>query len=337
MKLPDITITPKNLFDLLYGSTKSWILTTSVEFKVFNLTVEKKKAPEIAASLDAHEENTRLFLNALTAIDLLEKENGEYVNTALADTFLVDGKDCYLGEFLILADKWNFQSRQQMRDCIKNGPSPQDNVDDMGKMFAPYVKSMRNFSRSGISQLISKAISKLPEFSKMRKMLELGGAHGMDCIAIAQKNVALTSVVFDNPAVVEVTREIIAEYEMEKRVTVMGGDYATDPIGGGYDLIYAKATLSFFRDNFLPLFKKIYNALSPDGIFISVHDGLTDESTKPTDMVISWLPSGLSTGDLSLDRDMIPDAMLQAGFKSVKIKPLPFPFGENMDMCIGKK
>lgn len=60
---------------------------------------------------------------------------------------------------------------------------------------------------------------------------------------------------------------------------------------------------------------------------MSVHDGLTHESTKPENMVISWLPTVLKSGDLSLDRDVIPDAMLQAGFKTVKIPPLPFPWG----------
>lgn len=39
------------------------------------------------------------------------------------------------------------------------------------------------------------------------------------------------------------------------------------------------------------------------------------------DMVISWLPNGLSSGDLSLDRDAIP----KVGFKTVKINPTPFP------------
>ena len=69
----------------------------------------------------------------------------------------------------------------------------------------------------------------------------------------------------------------------------------------------------FLKDNFHPLFTKIYHALNPGGLFISVHDGLTHEGTKPGDMVISWLATGLSSRDLSLDRDAIPDAMLQAG------------------------
>ncbi len=338
MELPDITITPKPLFELFYGTTKSWILVTAVDLKVFDLTVENKTAPEIAASLKTHEANTTLFLNALCSIHLLEKENGAYRNTELSNTFLVQGKDCYLGEFLMCFDQWGFQTREQMADAIKNGPAPKGkNSDDMGAMFASQVKSMRNHSRSGVSQLMAKEISRLPEFPGMKKMLELGGAHGMDCIAVTQKSDSLKGIVFDNPAVIKTTREIIAEYDMEKRVTVMEGDYATDSIGSGYDLIYAKATLNFFKNNFQPLFTKIHHALNPGGVFIAVHDGLTEEGTKPADMVISWLPTGLASRDFSLDRDAIPDAMLQAGFKTVKVTPLPFAMGESMDMCIGKK
>jgi hypothetical protein len=37
------------------------------------------------------------------------------------------------------------------------------------------------------------------------------------------------------------------EYGIEESVTVIGGDYAADPIGRGDDLIYAKATLNYFK------------------------------------------------------------------------------------------
>lgn len=338
MQLPDLSITPTHLFNLLNGATKSWVLTIAAEYKIFDLTVEKKTAAEIATSLQTHEGNTELFLNALCALDLLKKKNNTYCNTQLADTFLVKDRECYLGAFLTLADQWNFPTKADMKDAIKNGPAPKtEDFGDMGEMFAPNVKSMRNLSRAGSSQLIAKEISKLPEFPAMKKMLELGGAHGMDSIAIALKNTSLKGFFLDVPAVVKVTKEVIAEYDMEKRITVMEGDYATDPIGDGYDLIYAKATINFYKDNLLALFTKIYEALNPGGVFVSVHDGLTDESTKPGDMVISWLFSGLTSCDFSLDRDIVPDTMLQAGFKSVKIKPLPFFMSGSMDMCIGKK
>nr|WP_319394668.1 methyltransferase dimerization domain-containing protein [uncultured Desulfobacter sp.] len=338
MQLPAPAITPKPLFDFLYGTTKSWLMITATELNVFELTVENKTASEIASSLKTHEKNTTLFLNALCAMQLLKKANGVYRNTDLSDTFLVQGKDCYLGELLMHCDQWNFETRQQMAAAIKNGPGPDaEKFDDMGEMFASHVKAMGNYSRTGNAQRIADEISKLSEFSRMKKMLDLGGAHGMDCIAVTRKSANLKGVVFDTPAVIKITREIIAEYDMENRIAVMEGDYATDHIGSGYDLIYAKATLNFFKDDLHPLFKKIYDALNPGGVFVSVHDGFTEEGTKPSDMVISWLPTSLSSQDLSFHRDIVPDAMLEAGFRSVKVTPIPFSMCGSMDMCIGRK
>jgi len=338
MKLPEVSIDPSVLFDLQYGTIRSWLLISAVEFKVFNLTAEKKTADEITAALKTHRANTELFLNALCSLELLRKENGAYRNTELSETFLVEGADTYLGDFLLMNEQWNFQNREQMKQCIKSGPMPQPaDSDNFEEIFAQSVKVMRNLSRAGTSQLVAKEISRLPEFSGMKKMLDLGGAHGMDCIAIAMKNPALKGVIFDKPAVVKVAQEIISEYEMEKQVTVIGGNYATDPLGSGYDLIYAKATLNFLKDNLNPLFEKIYNALNPGGVFVSVHDGLTDEGTKPTDMVISWLPTGLSSVDFSLSQELIPNAMLAAGFKTVQSRPLPFPMGGALDMAVGRK
>ena len=68
----------------------------------------------------------------------LRKKRGAYGNTELSDTFLVEGKPCYLGELLMNFDQWNFQTRQEMREAIKNGPpAPKEPFGDMGKMFAP--------------------------------------------------------------------------------------------------------------------------------------------------------------------------------------------------------
>lgn len=230
MELPEITIKPTPLFDLQYGAIRSWLLITAVEYKVFNLTAEKRTAIEIAAAIKAHEANTELFLNALCALDLLKKENGKFINTEMSDNFLVEGRETYIGGTLLLNEQWNLESKTQLKALIKNGPQPvQEQPDYSGNYFADYVNDMRNLSRSGQSQIIAKEISKLPEFSNMKKMLELGGAHGMDSIATIMKSPALKGVVFDKPAVVENTRRVIAEYQMEDRVSVMGGITRSTP------------------------------------------------------------------------------------------------------------
>jgi hypothetical protein len=124
---------------------------------------------------------------------------------------------------------------------------------------------------------------------------------------------------------------------VDDRVDAIGGDYTTDSIGGGYDLIYTKGTLNFAGPALEDVIRKIYEALAPGGVFVSIHEGLSEEKTRPEGIVLSWLPTALSSMDVSLEEHVIPDAMEKAGFKSIQKKPYPFPMGGRMDMVMGRK
>lgn len=116
---------------------------------------------------------------------------------------------------------------------------------------------------------------------------------------------------------------------------VMSGDYTCDPFGEGYDLILASATLNFVKDpdSFLT---KIFDALNPGGVFVTLSDGLTHERTKPDLMVTGWLSMMLTGQDMDFDQGFIADSMQRAGFMSVRSHIPETPMGP-MDLDIGKK
>ena len=111
--------------------------------------------------------------------------------------------------------------------------------------------------------------------------------------------------------------EFIAEYAMADRVTTMAGDYVNDPIGEGYDLIWASATLNFVRSDLEAMIKKIYRALNPGGVFVSLADGATHERTRPAAFVLSCMAWMFSGQDLMFNSGEIADAMRDVGFSSV--------------------
>ncbi|MGP8320072.1 MAG: hypothetical protein ACT6FD_04695 [Methanosarcinaceae archaeon] len=125
-------------------------------------------------------------------------------------------------------------------------------------------------------------------------------------------------------------------YEMDDRMKVMSGDYTTDPIGEGYDLIWAKNTLNFARDDMNSMVSKIYDALSPGGAFISCAEGLTHERTRPDKHVISMISLSLMGQDMCFDQGEIADSMLRVGFRSVRSRTLDTDWGP-MDIDIGRR
>jgi cyclopropane fatty-acyl-phospholipid synthase-like methyltransferase len=149
-------------------------------------------------------------------------------------------------------------------------------------------------------------------------MLDLGGGPGLHCIAIVAEHPRMHGVIFDRPSVVKVAEEFIAEYEMTDRVTILAGDYVTDSIGEGYDLIWASATLNFVRAGLKTMLEKIYHALKPGGVFVSLADGLTHERTRPEPFILACMSWMFSGHDLMFDRGEIAEAMQSVGFSSVE-------------------
>ena len=145
----------------------------------------------------------------------------------------------------------------------------------------------------------------------------------------------MKGVIFDKSAIVKVAETFIKEYEMEDRMEVLGGDFNHDPIGEGYDLIWARAVLNLNKD-MDSIMKKIYDALNPGGVFISYQDGLTHERTKPDIMVLSWIPTAVMGLDIGLDQSFVADSMLRVGFKSVRSRTLDTDWGP-MDLDIARK
>ncbi len=336
-KFADMRIAPDKLFDRQFDVVKGQMLMVAVDLRVFDHTVEPTTSNDVADAIGTHPGNTELFLNALTSIGLLRKKDGAFRNTELADTFLVSNRETSLGNYLKFTQMFLFKSVDDMRAALVNGPASDGQWEEDEQAQYNTTLLMSDIARSGMSQAVAKAIAKLPEFDACAKMLDLGGGHGLDGIATVQMHPSMEGVVFDKAAAVRAAQELIREYGMESRMTVVAGDYLTDAIGSGYDLILAKGTLNFAGPSLESVVQKIFGALNKGGIFVSIHEGLTEERTMPEAAVVSWLSFGLRSMDVSLAKERIPEAMTAAGFSGLETRPHHFPFGGEMDMVVGRK
>ena len=337
-KLPEVNESFGELYRTLIGPIKSKLLLTGIELKVFNHLSEPKSAEAVAEVIGTHPVNTKLFLDGLAASDLLEKNDGLYQNTAVTQTFLAEGSPTFLGQmFTLQAQMWD-PALNDMSRLVKEGAPQHSPEADMGseEMWAQFAASLANYERAGVAQQAVEVVSELPEFSSFRKMLDLGGGPGVIGIAIVGAHPGMKGVIFDRPAIIKVAETFIKAYEMEDRMEVLGGDFNHDPIGEGYDLIWASSALSLAKDDMDSLTKKIYDALNPGGVFLVLHEGLTHERTKPDAMVLSMMPPALTGQDMRFDQGFIADSMLRVGFKSVRSRTLDTDWGP-MDLDVGRK
>ncbi len=321
-ELPELKFDPEDLFTLQYEALKWEIMKTAIELKIFDLAIEPVTAQAISDRLCLHAENTKYLLNALVALSYLKKENELYQNTPQAEYFLTSGKDTSIGEALLFMWGWTTPLLNGgLKEIVTNGPPPQQDMSNP-EIWEKGARISINHSLCGRVQAIAQYVAMLPEFSSFHTMLDLGAGPGIIGIAVTAAHPSLQCVVFDQPAVATVAEEVVAEYGIEDRVRVQGGDYMQDDFGKDYDFIMANFTLNFFRDNLDEIIAKVLAALKPGGVFMVTSDGLNHDRTAPAASVISWLATTLMGNDLSIESGQIARAMLDAGFVSTEMRTI---------------
>jgi len=336
--LPIATRSFRPLHEMMVGQIRSRLLQAGLSLGVFDLLDDFRTAEEMASQMGAHERSTRLFLDALANIGLVEKKLGRYRNSPLAQDFLVSGSRFYLGPLLAMVQEMSLKPLDDLEDSVRKGPSPMETGDCSAaeRLCVQSARASAPWAMGEMGWRAARIVSELPGFERFGKMLDLGGGHGLFALHFVQVSEYLRAVVFDHAAVAEVASEFIFAHGLGHRVTVMAGDYVADDIGGDYDLIWASATLGPSKDHLDSLLLKIHTALKPNGFFVSLHDGMTCEQTQP-DMILEWLGGMLISGqDARFEQGELAAAMLRCGFSWVRSRTLDTPLGA-MDLDVARK
>jgi len=334
--LPQIKGNWGNLNAIIGDGTRQRIFVAALRLKMFDY-VKGSTGAQIASESGNHMRNTELLLNALAGMGLVKKKNGHYWNTDQTRDYLVSTGPSYLGAYLLHMNDFNEKFPYSVEDLVRQGP-PLLKVKDMGdeNMWAESARLAAAYQYGGEAQRIASMIACLPEFPYMKRMLDLGGGSGFYTMAIVSAHPHMSGVILEQPAVARVASEFVSEYGMDERVSVISGDYMKDEFEGPYDLVFAGSTLNFFKNQFELLFRKVYDALAPGGIFITHQDGIKEERTRPVNHVSEFLLWEMMGDDFAITQGQIADAMLKCSFKTVRSFTVTSNIGE-MDIDIGRK
>lgn len=201
-----------------------------------------------------------------------------YLVSELSATYLLESSPFsqrhYLAERLRTVDLWN-----RLPEIMKTGPI----IFEKGTFFGEVIQSMAENARCGMLQETVKVVAENINLENVKKLLDLGGGHGLYAIAFARLNKNLQAFVYDLPPVTEKAKEFIERYEA-LNVDVILGDFFKDEIGDGYDLIFS----SFNPGGKVPsLIPKISKALNTGGIFVTRQ--MPDEKMKSNPLLnLEW-------------------------------------------------
>jgi len=314
---------------------QSQILLTCAELGIFDaLSGQPASAAEVAAQLDADSRAVELLLNTAVALGWLEKSNGQFSNSLLAETHLTQNAPGGMGRSLRLESAF-FRRWGNLAEAVRSGKRPEENRRDEqpADWVKTFVHALYNASRP-IAPAIAEALA-LPE-DRPARVLDVGGGHGGYSIALAERYPLLTATVFELPRVAPLAREIIENAGLSGRITVKEGDFQKEGLGTGYDVALVFGVLNGEPPDGRPaLIRKVFAALKPGGQVVLRDFVLEPDRAGPPDAAIFALQMLLATEEGGLDTSADWEAwLLSAGFAPPQQIVLPEWVGSSLTVSV---
>ncbi len=316
-------VLPDDFQQTLRGFQESRVLLTAIELDLFTAVGQGADAPAVARSLGTDPRATEALLNALAAMEVLEKRDGRFTNAPLAARFLVSGaRDDSRSALLHTAHLWARWST--LTECVRRGTPV---------MYEPMEERGEDWTEAFIAAMHKNAAFRAPVVAKavglegVRRILDVGGGSGAYAIAFAQAAPALAAEVFDLPAVVPLAQKYIERAGLSDRVRTRVGDLHSDGFGNGYDLLLLSAIchMNSPAEN-LALLGKAHASLAPGGRLV-IHDFiLTADKTGPRTGALFALNMLVGTrAGSSYSGVEYAGWLREAGFGEIREVPLPGP------------
>jgi 3-hydroxy-5-methyl-1-naphthoate 3-O-methyltransferase len=276
----------EQIMSMVRGFQVAKMLMVAVDLGVFDFLTEPRSAVETAAWLKANSRATGIFLNGLAALGLVDKGVDFFKNSELASRYLVRGSENYRGAIVKHIEHTWDRGWNDLKETVLVGHPPEVEtekwVDGRPERDEASVRAFI-WGMHAIARDLAPTVTAKLDFSRVRRLLDLGGGPATYAIAFAQANPELKATVFDLPMPIEIARENIAKNGLTDRVDTLAGNFLQDDIGKGYDFIWISQILhSHDEEQSKLIIAKAVAALNPGGTLAIQDFYLNPDGASPT-------------------------------------------------------
>ncbi len=261
---------PGLMLDFL-GAQAFRVVGVGVRLGVFEaLSGGPLTAAETARQVQASERGVTLLLDALESLGYVRKKDGRYVNTPMTIKWLLRRSPTSLAGGVPFFESMVFDRWGHLDESIRRGKPAvygSEWLEQHPGSYRVYEEGMIAIARMAVDEVIAKVTRSVPPTA--RRLLDVGGGHGLYSIRFCRRYPALSATVFDLPLAVEVARETIAAEGMDGQVTAQAGDVWIDDFDTGYDVVLLFNLIHAYLPNKnVELLRKVSGALNRGGLIV---------------------------------------------------------------------
>jgi predicted O-methyltransferase YrrM len=229
--------------------------------------------PELAQALGASVSGIEHLSDFLRAVGYLDSSEGKLKNAPHATRWFTRASNIdYTAGLLWTAESWTMMS--QLTAAVRKGAPNKTLWESMrerptwGPAFSKYMHAFAQHLSPDILQHVQVPLG-------ARRLLDLGGSHGLHAIGFCRKHPGLDAVIVDLPESLTDTERIIEKAGLRGRITLRHGNLLDGQWGENYDLaLYLSVAHNQTATDNAKVIGEIGRVLNPGGMLV-IHEYLT--------------------------------------------------------------
>jgi predicted ester cyclase/2-polyprenyl-3-methyl-5-hydroxy-6-metoxy-1,4-benzoquinol methylase len=309
---------------LLAMSTGNWvtqILLAACHYKFFTLIAKGQTTVDaIAGAAKTDARGTRAVLDSLAALEILTKRGEHYGLTPDADAYLVEGRPGDLTPMLEGHSAINYADWGRLTEALQD-PTVIRQYGDLDKGAAFFAKLIRAIIPLGLGPADATAEHLgIGETRKGSRILDIGVGGAAWSIPFARRDKSARVTGFDMPDVLPHTKQIVAEFGVDRQYTFTPGNLMQDDFGdSAFDIvILGNICHGLTAEQNVDLLKRCYRALAPQGRLVIADMLPNEERTGPPFPVLFAVNMFVMGGEDTYPMSAYRTWLRSAGYRDVE-------------------
>jgi hypothetical protein len=300
------------MMQLIPGFIPSQAIHVAAKLGLADLIRETPRTvEELANETKAHAPSLHRLLRALASLGIFaEEENGKFASTPLSLMLCSDHPQSARGAALMFGSPSIWASWGQLYESVMTGEPSFDRIH--GATFFEYLDShpddaaVFNAAMTSGSSALESAILAAYDFSKFKRVADVGGGEGALLRAILSTNPKLQGMLVDLPRVVTNVKSL-RDAAMENRCEIVGADFFQSIPSGADAYVMKHVIHDWSDDDALKILKNCRRVIPAHG----------------TLLLIEWVLKSSNQPDIGklLDLNMLVNLhglnRTEAGFRSL--------------------
>jgi phospholipid N-methyltransferase len=327
--------TPERIMKIGHGFWASKTLLSAVKLGVF--TEIARNGPQTVDDLEdaigLHPRSSRDFLDALVALDLLDREDGLYRNTPESDAFLVEDKPTSLAGWFEMFNDRLYPFWGNLEEALQTG-RPQNELE--GDQSHPFEEAIYHDDRNleqfvgamtSLSMGVAEALAHEFPWTEHQTVVDLGTSQGIVPKRIAEENDHIQAIGADLPRVEPYFNDFTGESPAADRIEFRAADFfSEEPLPAADVYILGHILHDWSLDDKRAILSKVAEAVNPGGAII-VYGTMIDEERREAELPLLMSLNMLIETPAGFDytAGQCIEWLLEAGFEGGEAQPLPGP------------